>query len=207
MPFQTLLERRRRTQTTFSKLDDFFVEFVATKKLLVIAESLLTMLRKTTMKILQGTEDPMSFQKLLARRTRTKDSENIFKAGVFFTWIRSYKVLLMSHWGLCTPRFVKIPSVELLKISLRKSEFKNRLHWSWNRVGLMLRKTTRKERKVLQGKDHVTKKMWCKKVPCTYVRSFILFLGLVPLKKKYYVRGTTCHTILMTFCLTVSFLQ
>ena len=36
----SMLERRRRTQITFSKLDDFFVEFVATKKLLVIAESL-----------------------------------------------------------------------------------------------------------------------------------------------------------------------
>ena len=112
MSFQTLLERRRRTQIAFSKLDDLFVEFLATKKLLIIAESPIedlltnlgkvgnqgsstfqereiyrTMLRKTTMKILQGTdEDPMSFQKLARRRTRCMSacSKNIFKAGGLF---------------------------------------------------------------------------------------------------------------------------
>ena len=109
-----------------------------------------TMLRKTTMKILQGTdEDPMSFQKLARRRT-----ENIFKAGGLSTWIRSYKVLLMKHWGLCTPCFVKIPSVELLKISL-KSEFKNRLHWSWNKVGLDFERQQGKK-----GKYFKVKTMW-----------------------------------------------
>ena len=42
-----------------------------------------------------------------------------------------------------TPHVVKIASVELLK--------------SAKRIGLaMLRKTTRKERKELQGKDHMT---------------------------------------------------
>ena len=129
------------------------------------------MLRKTTMKILQGTdEDPMSFQKLARRRTRCMSacSKNIFKAGGLSTWIRSYKVLLMSHWGLCTPRFVKIPSVELLKISL-KSEFKNRLHWSWNRVGLCFERQQGKKAKYFKVKT-----MWLRK--CGAKKSFVLML-------------------------------
>ena len=53
----------------------------------------------------------------------------------------------------------------------------------------MLQKTTRKEGKVLQGKDHVRRKCDVKKSRAPMFRSFILSLGLKPLKK--YVHETT----------------
>ena len=110
------------------------------------------------------TEDPMSFQNLLARRRTQKT----FSKLEVFTWIRSFNVLLMKHWGLCTPRFVKIPSVELLNISL-KSEFKNCLHWSWNRVGLCFKRQQGKK-----GKYFKVKTMWLRK--CDAKKSLVLML-------------------------------
>ena len=124
-----------------------------------------TMLRKTTMKIhFKVTEDPMSFQNLLARRRTQKT----FSKLEVFTWIRSFNVLLMKHWGLCTPRFVEIPSVELLNISL-KSEFKNCLHWSWNRVGLCFKRQQGKKAKYFKVKT-----MWLRK--CGAKKSLVLML-------------------------------
>ena len=63
MSFQTLLNvqktKIRRTQITFPKLDDFFVEFVATKKLLIIAESLRICLQ---ISVKSGIKDRLHFK-------------------------------------------------------------------------------------------------------------------------------------------------
>ena len=81
---------------------------------------------------------------------KTKDTDNIFKAGRDFSWIRSFKKLLIiaeSSRILCMSCFVKMPSVKLLK---NLATVGNQESFALSvKLGLF-RKTTRK---TLEGKD------------------------------------------------------
>ena len=78
---------------------------------------------------------------------KTKDTDNILKAGRVFSWIRSFKKLLIiaeSSRILCMPCFVKMPSVKLLKNLATVGNQES------SALSVKLGKTTRK---TLEGKD------------------------------------------------------
>ena len=120
---------------------------------------------------------------------KTKDTESIFKVGRLFSWICSFKKLLIMNESSrsCILRFVKMPSVKLLKNLAKVGNQEPSALSVKQGSRTMLLKTT--IRKALQGKD-LGQKMMSKRLLYLYLIFYLLF-GIDVFKKiNFYARWT-----------------